>query len=82
MIVCKYYHPHLLLVVILKSFNRHGISSASAWLPLCYDTLVLVLTLNCTLGAVRNKTAGKIARVLLRDGILYYRSAIQVFIVY
>ena len=39
-----------------------------------YDTIVLILTLNRTLGPVRNKTAGKIARVLLRDGILYYRS--------
>ncbi|GJE97687.1 hypothetical protein PsYK624_139080 [Phanerochaete sordida] len=49
-----------------------GIASASAWLPLLYDTLVLALTLKRTLGPVRNKTAGKIARVLLRDGILYY----------
>lgn len=50
-----------------------GIASASAWLPLLYDTIVLILTLKRTLGPVRNKTAGKIAQVLLRDGILYYR---------
>lgn len=52
-----------------------GISSASAWMPLAYDTIVLALTLKRTLGPVRNKTAGKIAKVLLRDGILYYRWA-------
>ncbi|EKM49745.1 uncharacterized protein PHACADRAFT_188785 [Phanerochaete carnosa HHB-10118-sp] len=49
-----------------------GIASASAWMPLAYDTIVLALTLKRTLGPVRNKTAGKIAKVLLRDGILYY----------
>lgn len=48
-------------------------ASASAWLPLTYDTIVLALTLYKTLGPIRKKTAGKIARVLLRDGILYYR---------
>jgi len=48
------------------------IASASAWLPLTYDTIVLILTLKRTLGPIRRKTAGKIARVLLRDGILYY----------
>ncbi|GJE88317.1 hypothetical protein PsYK624_044000 [Phanerochaete sordida] len=49
-----------------------GIASASAWMPLLYDTLILALTLNRTLGPVRNKTTSKIAKVLLRDGILYY----------
>lgn len=50
------------------------IASASAWLPLLYDTLILILTLNRTLKPVRHRTAGKIMKVLLRDGILYYRS--------
>ncbi|KAI0345637.1 hypothetical protein BDW22DRAFT_1426307 [Trametopsis cervina] len=48
------------------------IASGSAYLPLTYDTIVLALTLNKTIGPIRRKTAGKIARVLLRDGILYY----------
>jgi len=48
------------------------IASASAWLPLLYDTLILALTINRTLTAIRQRTAGKIMRVLLRDGILYY----------
>lgn len=46
-------------------------------MPWLYDTIVLGLTLNRTLGPVRNKTAGKIAKVLLRDGILYYRSVVD-----
>ncbi|KAL4249183.1 hypothetical protein ABKN59_006956 [Abortiporus biennis] len=48
------------------------IASASAWLPLLYDTVILILTLNRTLQPVRHQAAGKIMRVLLRDGILYY----------
>jgi hypothetical protein len=48
------------------------VASSSAWLPLSYDTVVLALTLRKTIGPIRRKTAGKIARVLLRDGILYY----------
>ena len=58
-----------------NSVHSGKMAAASAWLPLLYDTLVLGLTLYRTLGPVRNKTAGKIARVLLRDGMLYYRSA-------
>lgn len=49
-----------------------SIAAASAWLPLLYDTIVLLLTLYKTLGPVRHKNAGKIARVLLRDGMLYW----------
>ena len=53
--------------------TRGDMAAASAWLPLLYDTIVVILTVHRTLGPVRHKTAGKIARVLLRDGILYYR---------
>ncbi|KAI0785134.1 hypothetical protein C8Q75DRAFT_735569 [Abortiporus biennis] len=55
------------------SYDSPGhIASASAWLPLLYDTVILILTLNRTLQPVRHQAAGKIMRVLLRDGILYY----------
>ncbi|KAK7689838.1 hypothetical protein QCA50_006477 [Cerrena zonata] len=47
-------------------------SSASAYLPLLYDTVVVLLTLNRTLSHIRKRTASKIMRVLLRDGLLYY----------
>ena len=54
--------------------NRKHFSSASAYLPLLYDTVVVLLTIYRTVGQIRQRTAGKIMRVLLRDGLLYYRS--------
>lgn len=54
-------------------FNDPGIvASASAWLPLLYDTYVFGLTLNRTLPSIRNKQAGHIIRTLFADGLLYY----------
>lgn len=53
------------------------IASASAWLPLLYDTYVFGLTLNRTLPSIRNKEAGHIIRTLFADGLLYYRCANQ-----
>ncbi|KAG2357702.1 hypothetical protein BDR07DRAFT_1419473 [Suillus spraguei] len=53
-------------------FNSGNIASASAWLPLLYDTYVFGLTLNRTLPAIRNKEAGRVIRTLLADGLLYY----------
>ncbi|KAG2116435.1 uncharacterized protein F5147DRAFT_672799 [Suillus discolor] len=47
-------------------------ASASAWLPLLYDTYILGLTLNCTLPLIRNKEAGHVIRTLVADGLLYY----------
>ena len=61
------------LVTMVLRMARLSLSRKSAWLPLLYDTVVVLLTIRRTLGPVRRKTAGKIARVLLRDGILYYR---------
>ncbi|KAG1842812.1 hypothetical protein C8R48DRAFT_737311 [Suillus tomentosus] len=57
-------------------FNSGSITwisaSASAWLPLLYDTYILGLTLNCTLPLIRNKEAGHVIRTLFADGLLYY----------
>ncbi|KAG2356421.1 hypothetical protein BDR07DRAFT_1613088 [Suillus spraguei] len=53
-------------------FNSGSIASASAWLPLLYDTYVFGLTLNRTLPAIRNKEAGRVIRALFADGLLYY----------
>lgn len=53
-------------------FNSGKIASASAWLPLLYDTYVFGLTLNRTLPSIRNKEAGHIIRTLFADGLLYY----------
>jgi hypothetical protein len=53
-------------------FNSGSIASASAWLPLIYDTYVFGLTLNRTLPAIRNKEPSHIIRTLFADGLLYY----------
>lgn len=52
-----------------------SIASASAWLPLLYDTYIFGLTLNRTLPSIRNKEAGHVIRTLFADGLLYYRCA-------
>ncbi|KAG1781205.1 hypothetical protein EV702DRAFT_1266153 [Suillus placidus] len=53
-------------------FNSGSIASASAWLPLLYDTYVFGLTLNRTLPSIRNKEAGHVIRTLFEDGLLFY----------
>ncbi|KAJ3747727.1 hypothetical protein DFH05DRAFT_1541249 [Lentinula detonsa] len=50
-------------------------SSSSAWLPLLYDTVVLILTLRATIPSVRNaqgSTTIYIMKQLLKDGLMYY----------
>ncbi|KAI0292672.1 hypothetical protein B0F90DRAFT_1768640 [Multifurca ochricompacta] len=49
------------------------IASSSAWLPLLYDTVVVSLTLIRTTTAMTSKPASQIFRVLLQEGLLYYR---------
>jgi hypothetical protein len=58
-----------------ETYSSGGIASASAWLPLLYDTYVFGLTLNRTLPSIRNKEAGHVVRTLFEDGLLYYRCA-------
>ncbi|KAH7913952.1 hypothetical protein BJ138DRAFT_1214535 [Hygrophoropsis aurantiaca] len=47
-------------------------ASASAWLPLLYDTVVFSLTLKATVPSIRNKQTGHVFRTLLANGLLYY----------
>ncbi|KAG2343410.1 hypothetical protein BDR05DRAFT_962930 [Suillus weaverae] len=61
-------HTHSCTMV----FDSGSIASASAWLPLLYDTYVFGLTLNRTLPSIRNKEAGHVIRTLFEDGLLYY----------
>ncbi|KDQ62142.1 hypothetical protein JAAARDRAFT_30050 [Jaapia argillacea MUCL 33604] len=49
-----------------------AIASASAWLPLFYDTIVLSLTLYRTWMPLRYKQASTVLTALVRGGILYY----------
>ncbi|KAG1814621.1 uncharacterized protein BJ212DRAFT_342673 [Suillus subaureus] len=53
-------------------FNSGHIASASAWLPLLYDTYVFGLTFKRTFSSIRNREAGHIIRTLFADGLLYY----------
>ncbi|KAG1869028.1 hypothetical protein DFJ58DRAFT_766723 [Suillus subalutaceus] len=53
-------------------FDSGSIASATAWLPLLYDTYVFGLTLNRTLPSIRNKEVGHVFRTLFADGLLYY----------
>ncbi|KAF5380734.1 hypothetical protein D9757_007155 [Collybiopsis confluens] len=57
-------------------------SSASAWLPLLYDTVVLVLTLKKTLPSIRSKNRHQstmyLLKRLLEDGLLYYSAIFAV----
>ncbi|KAG2034565.1 hypothetical protein BDR03DRAFT_869878, partial [Suillus americanus] len=55
-----------------KTLSSGSIASATAWLPLLYDTYVFGLTLNRTLPSIRNKEGGHIIRTLFADGLLYY----------
>ncbi|TBU48531.1 hypothetical protein BD309DRAFT_911636 [Dichomitus squalens] len=49
-----------------------GVASASAWLPLLYDTVILILTLLKTYKHIRNASAGRIMRVVAKEGLVYY----------
>jgi hypothetical protein len=47
-------------------------SSAAAWMPLLYDSVVIGLTLGYILPKVRERPATVILKRLLQDGVLYY----------
>jgi len=47
-------------------------SAASAWIPLLYDTIVLLLTLYITVPSIRRDGRGHIVRTIFTDGLLYY----------
>ncbi|KAI0769963.1 hypothetical protein C8Q74DRAFT_1218445 [Fomes fomentarius] len=51
---------------------KGAIASSSAWLPLLFDTIVLVLTLYRAYCGIKHASAGRIMRILLREGLLYY----------
>jgi len=57
------------------------IASASAWLPLLYDSVVLVLTLIRTLPLARDRKRAYIVTRLLEDGLIYYSAIFSVTLV-
>jgi hypothetical protein len=76
--VCPYQQYAHVSTEILSSGS---IASASAWLPLLYDTYIFGLTLNRTLPSIRNKEAGHVIHTLFADGLLYYRCANRALLV-
>lgn len=62
--------------LLTRIYRNKIASSASAWLPLLYDTVVLVLTLRRTFPSLRNRandTTLYIMKRVLEDGLIYYR---------
>ncbi|KAF8843255.1 hypothetical protein BDN67DRAFT_1029219 [Paxillus ammoniavirescens] len=60
------------MALYFRENNVKSMASASAWLPLIYDTLIFALVLNKTQPALHRETSGHIVRTLYADGILYY----------
>ncbi|KXN89412.1 hypothetical protein AN958_05721 [Leucoagaricus sp. SymC.cos] len=58
-----------------------ALASASAWIPLLYDTIIFVLTLHKTVPPLRRAEASYIITRLLEDGLLYYSVIVSVTLV-
>lgn len=56
-------------------------SAASAWIPLLYDTIVLILTLYVTVPSILRSEKGSVVRIILKDGLLYYVAICSVTLV-
>ena len=57
---------------------RSVLASSSAWLPLLYDTVVIVLIAHRTLPVLRLKNRYSIMKRLLEDGLIYYTYATSI----
>ncbi|KAJ7243750.1 hypothetical protein C8J57DRAFT_1365760 [Mycena rebaudengoi] len=57
------------------------IASSSAWLPLLYDSVILILTLKKTIPSVRHRHASYMMKRLFQDGLLYYTAIFSVTLV-
>jgi hypothetical protein len=67
-------HLHAIYFEDLTNQCSGPIASSTAWLPLLYDTVVITLTLKRTVSYMGPSNPGHIFRVLLHEGLLYYRS--------
>lgn len=66
---------------ILSGTSNSGFwPSFSAWLPLIYDTLCILLTLWRCAGPLREHAAGVIVKTLVKDGAIYYRCVYRLFV--
>lgn len=57
--------------------NSKHAAPASAWLPLLYDTVIIILTLYRTseirAPAKKNSSGGRLLSVMRQEGLTYYR---------
>ncbi|KAI1790141.1 hypothetical protein LXA43DRAFT_1062298 [Ganoderma leucocontextum] len=59
--------------MIFDQSKVHGaFAAASAWLPLLYETVILVLTLLRTYQHARDASTGRVMRILVREGLFYF----------
>jgi len=58
-----------------------GIATSAAWLPLLYDSVVLVLVLYRTLPSIRDRNATYMMKRFLEDGLIYYAAIFAVTLV-
>lgn len=56
----------------LMSFSGATAASSSAWIPLIYDTSVLLLTLSRAIPGKSGISAGAMMHEIVREGVLYY----------
>ncbi|KAJ3996639.1 hypothetical protein F5050DRAFT_72166 [Lentinula boryana] len=47
-------------------------ASASAWIPLIYDTIIFALTMHRTIPELRSRDASFVIRRIFDDGLIYY----------
>ncbi|KAJ7605522.1 hypothetical protein DFH06DRAFT_1020188, partial [Mycena polygramma] len=76
-VYCLRLHALMLFWISLRS----TIASSSAWLPLLYDSVVLVLTLVKALPLVRKSNGTYVMKRLLEDGLIYYAAIFSVTLV-
>ncbi|KAJ7366446.1 hypothetical protein DFH08DRAFT_834360 [Mycena albidolilacea] len=69
------------LWLVMFSVNASTIASSSAWLPLLYDSVVLVLTLRKTLPLLKKGSGTFMVKRLLEDGLIYYAAIFSVTLV-
>ncbi|TFK91965.1 hypothetical protein K466DRAFT_582379 [Polyporus arcularius HHB13444] len=65
-------HEKACTMVFDTSRINTAFAAASAWLPLLYDTIVLVLTVRRTYALVRYPNVARTMRLLLKEGVFYY----------
>ncbi|KAM5534967.1 hypothetical protein V8D89_011340 [Ganoderma adspersum] len=59
--------------MIFDQSKVHGaFAAASAWLPLFYETAVLSLTLLRTYQHAKDASAGRVMRILVKEGLFYF----------